>query len=319
MRYAVLGSGAMGFRYGVMLQENAGATVDFVDSWEPNIEAVKKQGGVRVQRDHENEQLINVNIYSPETYDQKPDVWLVFAKQMELQNLLERCQKANLFNDNQYVVSAMNGIGHMDKIVQFFPEKNVLGGTAMIATLMPEPGFVDFMGKEGKESMHLATYGDNEPDDTQKQIMADLESAKLHPIYSEDYLSMAMTKLLFNSVVNTICTMFEIPMGQFGDFKGAKEMTTQMMDEAFEACERNHINLPQTKEEAIQSVLDGCVDYKYHHPSMYQDLSKNRPTEVDYINGYIVELGDKVGYNCAVHRFVVNEVHLAESIKQAKK
>ncbi len=37
---------------------------------------------------------------------------------MELQNLLERCQKAGLFNDNQYVVSAMNGIGHMDKIVQ---------------------------------------------------------------------------------------------------------------------------------------------------------------------------------------------------------
>ncbi|WP_056974777.1 ketopantoate reductase family protein [Holzapfeliella floricola] len=319
MKYAVLGSGAMGFRYGVMLQENAGVKVDFVDAWEPNIEAVKKQGGVRVQRDHENEQLIDVNIYSPETYDQKPDVWLVFAKQMELQNLLERCQKAGLFNDNQYVVSAMNGIGHMDKIVQFFEKNNVLGGTAMIATLMPEPGFVDFMGKEGKESMHLATYGDNKPDDNQKQIMADLESAKLHPIYSEDYLSMAMTKLLFNSVVNTICTMFEIPMGQFGDFKGAKEMTTQMMDEAFEACKRNNINLPQTKEEAIQGVLDGCVDYKYHHPSMYQDLSKNRPTEVDYINGYIVSLGDKVGYNCAVHRFIVNEVHLAESIKQAQK
>ncbi len=42
MKYAVLGSGAMGFRYGVMLQENAGVKVDFVDAWEPNIEAVKK-------------------------------------------------------------------------------------------------------------------------------------------------------------------------------------------------------------------------------------------------------------------------------------
>lgn len=48
MKYAVLGSGAMGFRYGVMLQENAGVKVDFVDAWEPNIEAVKKNKAVFV-------------------------------------------------------------------------------------------------------------------------------------------------------------------------------------------------------------------------------------------------------------------------------
>lgn len=31
MKYAVIGAGAMGYRYGVLLQELAGKEVDFVD------------------------------------------------------------------------------------------------------------------------------------------------------------------------------------------------------------------------------------------------------------------------------------------------
>lgn len=38
MKYGIIGAGAMGVRYGVMLQENAGVDVDFIDTWEPNVE-----------------------------------------------------------------------------------------------------------------------------------------------------------------------------------------------------------------------------------------------------------------------------------------
>lgn len=42
LRYTVLGAGAMGLRFGVLLQENAGAQVDFVDNWAPEVETIKK-------------------------------------------------------------------------------------------------------------------------------------------------------------------------------------------------------------------------------------------------------------------------------------
>lgn len=35
MKYGIIGAGAMGYRYGVMLQENAGCKVDFIETWEP--------------------------------------------------------------------------------------------------------------------------------------------------------------------------------------------------------------------------------------------------------------------------------------------
>ena len=49
-----------------------------------------------------------------------------------------------------------------------------------------------------------------------------------------------------------------------------------------------------------------------HFPSMYQDLSNGRETEVDYINGYIYDLGKKYNYEASTHNFLRHLVHLTE-------
>ena len=108
MKYGIIGAGAMGVRYGVMLQENAGVDVDFIDTWEPNVEKIREQGGVSVARDHANRRIVPVNIYYPEEYKGHPDVWIIFKKQMQLAEELERDNKAGIFHDDQYVFSAMN-------------------------------------------------------------------------------------------------------------------------------------------------------------------------------------------------------------------
>ncbi len=45
LTYAVLGSGAMGLRFGLLLKEHLGAQVDFIDTWEEHIKTVIEQGG----------------------------------------------------------------------------------------------------------------------------------------------------------------------------------------------------------------------------------------------------------------------------------
>lgn len=101
LHYAILGAGAMGYRYGVLLQELAGKKVDFVDCWQPNVDAAQARGGVTVSRDHENRHVVPVNVCTPEQYQGDPDVWIVMVKQMQLADVLERCAKAGLFKDHQ--------------------------------------------------------------------------------------------------------------------------------------------------------------------------------------------------------------------------
>ena len=113
MKYTVLGAGAMGLRYGVLLQE-AGFDVDFVDTWEDQVEAIRQQKGVYVSRDGQNKHLVPVNVYYPEEYKGDPDVLIVFTKQYQLADFLKR--SARFFNDKQYVVTCMNGMGHIEKL-----------------------------------------------------------------------------------------------------------------------------------------------------------------------------------------------------------
>ncbi|MDY4677476.1 ketopantoate reductase family protein [Bifidobacterium tsurumiense] len=309
LKYAVIGAGAMGYRYGILLQ-NAGFNVDFIDAWEPNIQAVKEQGGVWVSRDHEGRHLVPVNLYTPEEYAGDPDVWIIFMKQMQLEDMLKRCSQ--LFKDHQVAFSAMNGWGHFEKINQYFSEDRIYGGTAIIATVLNGPGDVDFIGKPGTGSMHMCAMNEKVTD-IEKAIAHDFAAANMNPEITTDFKGTCMAKIVFNSVVNTLCTMYQITMGQFMEFDGAHDMTKQLVSEAYAACDAAGIPMINTVDEEVESIeYASRVGNPLHYPSMYQDMIHGRKTEVDYINGYIARLGEQYGVDCRTHAFLTNGVHLAE-------
>ncbi|MBW3080243.1 ketopantoate reductase family protein [Bifidobacterium saguinibicoloris] len=310
MKYTVIGAGAMGLRYGILLQEHTDAHVDFIDTWQPHIDKIREQGGVYVSRDHENRRLIPINLYTPEEYEGDPDVWIIFMKQMQLEEMMGRC--AHLFKDHQVAFSAMNGWGHFEKIAQYFPEDRIYGGTALVATVLNGPGDVDFIGKSGAGTMHMCAMT-NEVTDIEQAIFADFQQANLNPEIADDFKGMCMAKIVFNSVVNTLCTMYQITMGQFISYPGARDMAMQLINEAYDACDRAGIKLINTRAEELESVdYVSRTGNPLHYPSMYQDMSRGRKTEVDYINGYIAKLGRENDYVCRTHEFLTHGVHLAE-------
>ncbi|MFZ2353148.1 ketopantoate reductase family protein [Paucilactobacillus nenjiangensis] len=317
LKYTVIGSGAMGLRIGILLQEHAGVEVDFVDGWEPQVSTIKEQGGAFVSRDGEGRHLVPVNIYSPEEYKGTPDVFIFFEKQMLLGDMLERC--AHFFNDKQYAVTGMNGMGHIEKLDKYFTPDHIIGGTALIGTVLNKAGDVDFIGESGAGSMNFANENET-PDDTTHQIMDDFEKGNMNPNLTTNFQGTLMAKVVFNSVINTICTLFEIQMGQFIDFEGAEKLSKQLINEAYDVCERAGITLLTTRQEEWESVERvSRVTNPLHYPSMYQDMSKGRNTEVDYINGYIYDLGKQYNYEASTHDFIRNLVHLAENSRKFNK
>lgn len=316
MKYTVIGAGAMGYRYGVLLQEVAGLDVDFVDTWQPNVDAVRDQGGVYVSRDHADRHLVPIHLCTPEEYTGHPDVWIVFVKQMQLDDVLKRC--AHLFTPDQYLFTAMNGMGHLDKMRRYFPNKRIVAGTALVATVLNGPGDVDFIGAPGAGTMHMVNATEI-PDETTRAMERDFRAADLNPELTRNLYGTLMAKVIFNSVVNTLCTMFTSTMGEYASYDGADQITRTLVDEAYDACERAGIALIMSRQEEVDSVNHvSKVGNPLHYPSMYQDFSKGRPTEVDYINGYIARLGREHGYTCHVHEFVTQEMHLAEAMRDAK-
>ncbi|AQW20818.1 2-dehydropantoate 2-reductase [Lentilactobacillus curieae] len=316
MKFAMIGAGAMGLRYGILLQE-AGNDVTFIDTWQPHIDKIREQGGVYVMRDHEDRHLVDIKLETPESYDDDPDMFIIFAKQMQLADYLERC--AHFIKPKHYAFTCMNGMGHIEKIQKYFDDDKIIGGTALIATVLPGPGEVDFMGKRGAGKLNMCPLNEK-PDQMCYDLFNELDKAQMNPTLTDDFMGTLMTKVIFNSVINTICTMFEIQMGEFGNFSGFDSMARQLIDEAYDICARADIHLVSSRDEEMKALeVNTRVDMPLHYPSMYQDMINDRPTEVDYINGYIAELGRKYHYEAATHLFVTQAVHLAEYHRQNEK
>lgn len=315
MKFTVVGAGAMGLRFGVLLQE-AGNEVDFVEGWEPHYQKMKEQGGVLVTREHKNKHLVPVNVYRPEEYTATDADFVFFElKQMQLPDMLERCKH---FFADQYCLTAMNGMGHVEQLLKYFPKEKLVAGTALVATILTGPGEVEFVGDRGAGTTNWANYTE-QPDEKTHQLMAELKKANFNPSLKTNFMGTLMTKVVFNSVVNTLCTMFEITMVEYANFSGADELSRQLIDEAYDVCERAGVQLVSTRQEELDSVnYVSKVGNPHHYPSMYQDMSHNRPVEVDYINGYFVKLGRKYNYEATTHRMVTNLVHLAEATREVR-
>ena len=54
--------------------------------------------------------------------------------------------------------------------------------------------------------------------------------SNLNPNLTDNFLGTLYTKVVFNSVINTICTLFEIRMGQFIDYEGAETDKREVPD-----------------------------------------------------------------------------------------
>lgn len=309
MHYAVLGSGAMGLRFGILLKET-GQQVDFVDDWDPQVETIKKQGGVYVSRDGEGRHLVNIDISLPEDYTGHPDAYIIFCKQMGLQEMLTRC--AHFFTEDQYAITLMNGMGHIEKINQYFKPEHVIAGTAMIGTVLNKPGDVDFIGKKGTGTINLVNQTEKSDDFTDK-VVAEFKKAGLGPTLTHNFLGTLLTKVIYNSVVNTLCSMFKLKEGEFISADVAPKLIHRLIKEAYEVCDAAGIKPLQNSSEETQVIVDATSKVTpLHYPSMYQDLVKKRLTEVDYINGYIYKLGEKNNYHANSHDFLRDLVHLAE-------
>ena len=236
-------------------------------------------------------------------------------KQMQLQDTLDRL--APKFKPGQTALGAMNGMGHIEKLQHYFDDEHIIGGTAMIATVLNDYGDVDFMGAESAGSSVYANLTEK-PSEVMDQVQKDFQAAHLNPSYTENFMGTLLTKVFFNAVENSIATMFQSRMGQLMAYDGFLEgIARPLVNEAYDAAEAAGIQLIESRDDMVKQVdYVSNVANPLHFPSMYQDFVKGRPTEVDYINGWIADLADKNGTQAPNHHLVTNFVHLAEAMRK---
>jgi len=313
MKIAMAGAGAMGSRFGYMLSE-AGKDVILIDQWAKNVQAIREHG---LQVNHDGAvSTIQIPIYFPDELVAcgiEADLIILFVKSLQLDEMLRAIQP--IIKPRTNVLCLLNGIGHEEIMARYVAKENAFLGNTMWTAGLEGPGQVKLLGSGSVALQNLGEGSKN----TALQIAALLSEAGLNANYSDHVMFEIYKKACANGSTNALCTLLDANLSTFGNTSCAEDIVRAFINEYADVAEAEGVVLDR---EAITAFVKSAFDPKgigRHYPSMYQDLILNkRLTEVDCINGIIVEKGKRYGIEAPYCAFITQLIHCKEEIVGAK-
>lgn len=198
----------------------------------------------------------------------------------------------------------------------------VLGGLSNLGATMVKPGMYE-QRNAGNLLIGELTGGLSDRVKTIAQALSGAIETRLTP----NLRGALWAKLLLNCSVTTIGAIAAQTMRQYMISFAGKEVFRRIYDEALSVAlasgtrpERMIVEpIPpgwrgasvcgQDHDAWIDQILAAYGDLK---PSMLQDFELGRRTEIDFINGYVVQLGTQIGLPTAMNAAMADMVHQIE-------
>jgi len=202
---------------------------------------------------------------------------------------------AHAFGERSAVCSVQNGVGNEEIIAEHV--HYVIRGTTFPAGRLAGPGHVsyDIAGK--------TWIGPFEPTKTPMILvsaLADvLKHAGLETIALEDARGAQWSKLIFNASTNPVGALTGLDHGSATRFEPTGALFDALVDEGLAVAKALGITLHDDPKQMIRYAANAPGRHK---ASMLQDVEARRQTEVDFMNGAIVHMGEQVGVPTPLNR-----------------
>jgi 2-dehydropantoate 2-reductase len=234
----------------------------------------------------------------------------------------DTAQIASLVSDrlteDGIVVSLQNGLGNIETLSERFQLNRVLGGRVIFGAEIPEPGatrvtvFADPIAIGPAPAQHGAAAMALEA--RAHEIAAIIDAAGVPAIGVADIIPVIWSKLLYNAALNPLGALFAMTYGELAADPDLRQILDAVIDEAFAVASRLGVRLSFTSAAASREVFYGRLipSTANHRPTMLGDLRTRGRTDIDSLNGKIVELGDRLGLAVEVNRTLTRMIHAAE-------
>ncbi len=312
MRCAIYGSGSMGTVLGAFLTKN-GIPVDLVDMNKTHVDALNRNGA-RITGTVD--MTVPVTAITPEEMSGVYDVFFLMTKQLHNPETVAFLK--DYLADDGVIVTLQNGIPE-DSIAEIIGAERTIGVTVEWGAGMTGPGESSLSSDPESLSFHMGRMP-AVPESKLEEVKGILEH--MCPVRFEDNLPGARwSKLLINATFSGLGTVMG---GTFGDVTGnpkARDLAVTCMKEVIDVGRAAGVTFAPVQGKDIVRLFYWTnpvkkaiarlilpVAMKKHagiEPSMLQDLKKNRPCEIDAINGVVCKWGKKTGVSTPVNDRIV--------------
>lgn len=302
MKIIIIGAGAMGGLYGAYLsRENQ---VIMVDTAKVVVDTIREKGITVKELDgSERQYKAHITAYCSGECHEKADLIIMFVKSTYLESALE--QNKELFHENAIVMSLQNGAGNDRKIEKYVPKERIIIGTSKHNALSEGCAFVRHTG------YGETTIGSNHNASELLDKVGDaLKGCDLETVISDDIQRIIWSKLFVNLSINTFTAITQTPIGYMLKNEYAWNFAKRLVYEAVEVAEEDGTYFD--RKEALAYVRQVCENSENGYSSMYQDRRRKLRTEIDAINGAIVEQAKLYGVPVPYNSLIVDLIHAIE-------
>lgn len=302
MKIAILGSGAMGCLFGAAFHR-AGHDVTLMDVNAAHVDAIN-DGGLELDTRAGVEHL-PIPARLPAEAAGPFDLVVVFTKTFHTQGALEGL--AHAIGPATHLLSLQNGLGNDRRLAGFVSDDRVIVGASMLPSDLVGPGKVRSHG-EGYSRLYPAFGGDP----AMAQAVAEALTAGGLPAQLDPEIHNAIwSKVIFNAAMNPLCALTRRTPGFLGASAEARATIRAVVEEGVAAAHANGAMIDPVPIHALTET--SMTDHADHEASMLQDVKAGRRTEVDAINGAIVEAAEDKGVAAPVTRTLWHLVKLEEA------
>lgn len=310
MKIAVVGSGAMGSLIGGILVEN-NKDVIFIDPWKDHVDAMNEKGLTMKEAGQEKE-----NIKVKATINPKDagivDVVVFLVKGPKTVEAIK--EVLPIINDKTLVVSFQNGLGNGEKLSEFINKDNIGFGVIDFSAVLAGPGKITYQLADAEIACNTYTGKENIIFNEFIKIMND---SGINAYICDDSDYRIWNKLVINANYNILCGILGINMGNLIDQEYGWALMRGITREIVELANKKGIKLDYEESMTHLRELGGKV--REHYPSLSQDVARKVETEVEALNGAVVEEGKKMGIKTPYNEVVYNLMKIIENTYEVGK
>ncbi len=211
-----------------------------------------------------------------------------------------------------HVMAAQNGIDNENMVAETFGKEytlrmvinyagNMINHNTVKVTFFNPPNYI---GALHPDSESLA-----------RSIADVLTSVELDTQFTDFIRKYTWEKSILNATLSSLCAVTQTTMKEVMDFPHIYPIIEGIIEEGMAVAEAEGIKFePGFKEHCINYLKRGG----HHFPSMAVDIQNKNPTEIEHLNGKIVEYGQKHGIPTPFNLTMTRLIELVEKVNKER-
>ena len=285
-KIGIIGVGPVGQVLAVHFKE-AGCEVAICDLDMDKINLIRRKGIELIGKIEKSEYFKYVYNSIEELLSHNFNILVSAVKAYHVDSVLEQIEKTK--SDKIYLLSAQNGIDIRVKYISHFDESHIFRMIINYAGNLQAPNTVNVTFFNPPN--YVASVNDTQ-EQMAKWIADVLTSANLETKFGDSFeiSNKIWEKTILNAALSPLCGIAKLTMKEAMEYPDTLEIVEQIIYEAVEVAKAEEIKLPENFVKLCIRYLKMAGD---HFPSLAVDLINKRPTEINYMNGKIVDYGKK--------------------------